>query len=96
MEPELRGILEKNLDDLLKPEYLETMKKHYETFKPLVKSIGDVMFGDVYATMSERFVRYSFIFEREEPSKTDKEEFFDLMNRRAQEISSKILLATSK
>lgn len=96
MEPEMRGILEKSLDSLLKPEYLEKARKNYEVFKPLVKSIEDAMFGDIYATMSERFIHYTSMHERKMPSETDTEEFVDLMNRRAQEIRSKILLATSK
>ncbi len=96
MEPKLRGIMEKNLDDLLKPEYLETMLQVYEDYKPIVKSIEDAMFGDIVATMQERFVHYAFMFDRKAPTETDTKELFQLIKRRAQEIRSQILLVTSR
>ena len=96
MKPRLRGILEKQLDDLLKPDYLELMSTVYEGFKPLVKSIDDAMFGDIVGTMYERFVHYHFMFERESPTKSDKKELIKMIDRRAQEIRSNILMVTSK
>ena len=96
MKPKLRGILEKDFDGLLGPDYLETLKNLYEGYKPLVKSIEDAMFGDIVATITERFIHYTLMFERERPSEADKIEMYESIQRRSQEIKSKILLATSR
>lgn len=96
MKPKLRGILEKQLDNLLKPDSLETLLKLYEHYKPIVKSIEDAMFGDIVATMVERFVHFTFVFERKEPTDADKDEIMEMIERRVQEIKSKILMATSR
>ena len=88
--------MEKSLDELLRHEYLETMSKMYEGFKPLIKSKEDAMFGDIVATMHERYVHYTVGLQRRLPSDAETQEILDIIRRRAEEIKSKILIVTSK
>ena len=96
MEPRLRGIIEKILDDMLMSEHLELMSKVYESYKPLIKSKEDAMFGDIVGSLGERFASLMLGVERRTLTKAESKEFFDMIDRRAQEIKSKILIVTSR
>lgn len=96
MEPRLRGIIEKYLDDLLTDEYLESLSKVYEIYKPLIKSKEDAMFGDIVGTIQERFLLQTVGFQHRAPSEGEKREVLTMIERRAKEIQSKILLVTSR
>lgn len=96
MEPRLRGIIEKNLDELLTDEYLEALSKNYESFKPLIKSKQDAMFGDIVGTIQERFAHYTIGLQRRVPTENEIQEVLTIIERRAEEIGSRILIVTSK
>jgi hypothetical protein len=96
MEPKLRGVIEKMLDQMLTSEHLEDMSEVYELYKPFVKSKEDTMFGDIVGSMTERFISFIMDFDRRKPTDAEMKEFLDIIDRRAQEIKSKILMLTSR
>lgn len=96
MEPKLRGIMEKILDELLESESLDALSEYYDKWKPLIKSKEDAMFGDIIGTVQERFVSLMLNTVRREPAEAERHEFLGLIDRRAQEIKSRILMVASK
>ncbi|MGD0070023.1 MAG: hypothetical protein ABSB71_00475 [Candidatus Bathyarchaeia archaeon] len=96
MEPKLRGVIEKMLDGQLESERLDLLSELYEKYRPLVKSKEDAMFGDVFGSMNEIFVSIMSALVKRQPTEQEKQEFLDIMDRRAEEIRSKILIAASK
>lgn len=91
MEPQIRGIIEKQIDLVLTDENLAVIRQMFESIKPYVKSIDDAalgcILGEIQTTMSSI---YSFILHR--PS-TEQEriELVEIYARRIPEIKSRIL-----
>ncbi|MDH5437456.1 MAG: hypothetical protein OEX76_00975 [Candidatus Bathyarchaeota archaeon] len=94
MEPMIRGLLEKILDKILEPSNLENLSKTYDVFRPIIKSKEDALFGEVVGTFTERYCQLMLSLKRF-PTNNELTELFDIITRRADEIRSKILMATS-
>jgi len=84
------------LDELLESESLALLSGVYENYRPIVKSTEDAIFGDVLGSMRERFVSVMVEWIKREPTEQEQQEFLETMDRRAEEIKSKILTTTSK
>jgi len=96
MEPTLRGYVEKVIDEGLKPDVLEDARRFIRSFEPLVKSEADAMFGHLIGTVRISLFYYVLALYHRTPTPDEISEGFETINRRAQEIRSKIFVATTK
>jgi hypothetical protein len=96
MEPMVRGLMEKFLDEILNPQNLNSLSGSYDLFKPIIKSKEDAMFGDIVGSFTERYVHLMMLNLKRHPTGDELMELLEIILRRADEIRSKILIATSK
>jgi len=96
MEATLRGYVEQVIDEGLKTEVLENALEFLKRFEPLVKSETDVMFGHVIGTVRMSIFYYALALYHRTPTEEELNDVCEIMQRRAQEIKSKILMVTMK
>ena len=91
MEPALRGILEKVIDDELTTDKLESNYRIFMNFKNrgLIESVPSAMFGRIYTRTYNAWLEYKANDEKP-VSRLEATEFGRIFETRAIEIKSKI------
>ncbi len=96
MEPALRGILEKVIDDELTDDKLESNFRVFMSFKNgrIIDSVPSAMFGRIYTRTYNAWLDYKA--KDDTPvSKLEATEFGRIFETRAMEIKSRIIAASS-
>lgn len=91
MEPTIRELIEKYLDEMLKNENLQELSETIEHYRPIVKSKEDAMFGFVVGSVRLSLALYVWSLYRRLPSESEKQDLTSMTHKRAMEIRSKIL-----
>ena len=96
MEPALRGILEKVIDDELTIDKLESNYRIFMNFKNrgLIESVPSAMFGRIYTRTYNAWLEYK-ANDGKPVSRLEATEFGRIFETRAVEIKSKITSVTS-
>ena len=96
MEPALRGILEKVIDDELSDDKLESNYRIFMNFKNrgLVESAPSAMFGRIYTRTYNAWLEYKANDDKP-VSQSEAKEFGRIFETRAVEIRSKIMAVAS-
>ena len=96
MEPALRGILEKVIDDELTIDKLESNYRIFMNFKNrgLIESVPSAMFGRIYTRTYNAWLEYK-ANDNKPVSRPEATEFGRIFETRAVEIKSKITTVTS-
>lgn len=96
MEPALRGILEKVIDDELSDDKLESNYRIFMNFKNrgLVDSVPSAMFGRIYTRTYNAWLEYK-ANDGKPVSRPEATEFGRIFETRAVEIRSKIMAVTN-
>ena len=95
MERTLRGMLEQELDSLIKLETLEKTNQWFGLLTPM-HTKEDALFGFVVGALFSRFLSIMEMEYRREPNDNELKEFFEIIERRTIDIKSQIKLALSK
>jgi len=92
LEPALRGILEKVIDDELSDEKLESNYRIFMNFKSrgLIDSVASAMFGRIYTRAYNAWLEYKANDDKP-VSRLEATEFGRIFETRAVEIKSKIM-----
>ena len=93
MEALLRGIIEKCIEQALKPEQMEASIMIFREFTPIIESKEDAMFGFVVGRMVEGFMSIMHTSYKRKATTEEWNEFCEMLNRRAEEIKEKVRLA---
>ena len=96
MEPALRGILEKVIDDELTIDKLESNYRIFMNFKNrgLIESVPSAMFGRIYTRTYNAWLEYK-ANDIKPVSRPEATEFGRILETRAVEIKSKITAVSS-
>ena len=96
MEPALRGILEKVIDDELTIDKLESNYRIFMNFKNrgLIESVPSAMFGRIYTRTYNAWLEYK-ANDSKPVSRPEATEFGRIFETRAVEIKSKITAVSS-
>ncbi|RLG01355.1 MAG: hypothetical protein DRN49_01450 [Thaumarchaeota archaeon] len=86
MEPRLRGLIEKVIDEELTPEGLRLLRRVAEGFEPLIQSKRDMMFGHFIGQVSAALVFLAQQLYDRHPTAEEKEEMGRILRSRAREI----------
>mgnify|MGYP000642659415 CR=1 FL=1 len=86
MEPKLRGLIEKVIDEGLTPERLRLQREVAEFFAPLIKSKRDMMFGHFVGYVSGALVLFVERLYGRLPTAEEKKEMGRILQSRAREI----------
>jgi hypothetical protein len=91
MEPTIRGLVEKYLDEMLTNESLQEMSKTIDHYRPIIKSKEDAMFGFILGSVRLSLALYVWSLYRRLPSESENQELTSMTHKRAMEIRSKIV-----
>ena len=91
MEPLLRGIVEKCIDEILKTESLNDLRNTIEDFKPFIKSKEDAMFGFIISYIRVSASLYSWSLYRRLLTLEENIELTRMTHEQAIRIRSRIL-----
>ena len=97
MEAVARGVVEQAIDDELSDRRLELSYNTFKRFEKegLLESAKSAMFGKIYSEAFSYFINYK-IHSKESISLYEVEEFERVIDRRVQEIKSKIIHLTAR
>lgn len=90
MEISLKGILETLIDDLTAEEGLTTAFVLIRSFKPLVRSEQDAVFGYIFAVALSFFAEYYYTKYKRKANTSEIETFQKMLEERSYIIMSKI------
>ena len=71
MEPALRGLNEKVIDEGIKPDTLENTRLSLRGFEYLIKSEADVIFGHLIGTVRTSLFCYTLALYNRKPARID-------------------------
>jgi len=96
LEPALRGLLEKIIDDELSQDKLESNYRIFSNFKSrgLIDSVPSAMFGRIYTRAYNAWLEYK-ANNGKPVSRPEATEFGRIFETRAMEIRSKILAVSN-
>ena len=86
MEPELRGIVKKIIDEYLTAEQVRYFIEATQQFKPIIKSDKDAIFGWLMGILEARFLSIFFSINRRTPRKEELNELHQILRSRSYEI----------
>ena len=86
MEQELRGIAIKIIDEYLTADQVRYIIKVIQTFKPLIKSDKDAIFGWLMGMLDARFRLMFFSIKSQTPGKEELDEVHQILRSRSYEI----------
>jgi succinate dehydrogenase flavin-adding protein (antitoxin of CptAB toxin-antitoxin module) len=86
MEPELRGIAEKIIDEYLTAEQVRYFIEVIQKFKPIIKSDNDVIFGWFMGMLEARFLSIFFLSKRRTLREEELNELHQIFKSRSYEI----------
>ena len=86
MEPELRGIAKKIIDDYLTADQVRYFIEAIQNFKPIIKSDKDAIFGWLMGSLEARFLSIFFSIKRRAPRKEELNELHQILKSRSYEI----------
>jgi len=90
MDPEIRGLLESTIDALTSEKVLEMLFRAVRSYKPLVKSDQDAVFGCILGgTLTLFNANYQTKFNRE-PQDSEIQTYINMLRERSALIMSKI------
>ncbi len=97
MEAVARGVVEQAIDDELTDRRLELSYNTFKRFEKegLLESAESAMFGKIYSEAFSYFINYK-MHSKEPISLYEVEEFEKVIDRRIQEIKSKIIHLTAR
>ena len=97
MEAVARGVVEQAIDDELSDRRLELSYNTFKRFEKegLLESAESAMFGKIYSEAFSYFINYK-MHSKEPISLYEVEEFERVIDRRVQEIKSKIIYLTAR
>ena len=85
----LRGIVEKNIDELLSDKSLSTYRNFLEMMQPVVKSSDDALFGYIYG-LAYGNIEVLFSMLKRLPTDEEMDEVMNTFRKRAFDIKSRI------
>ena len=86
MEPELRGIVKKIIDEHLTADQVRYFIEAIQQFKPIIKSDKDAIFGWLMGMLEARFLSIFFSINRRTPRKEELNEFHQILKSQSYEI----------
>ena len=86
MEPELRGIANKIIDEYLSADQVRYYIEVIQQFKPIIKSDKDAIFGWLMGMLEARFLSIFFSSTRRTPSKEELNELHHILRSRSYEV----------
>ena len=86
MEPELRGIANKIIDEYLSADQVRYYIEVIQQFKPIIKSDKDAIFGWLMGMLEARFLSIFFSIKRRTPRKEELNEFHQILKSQIYEI----------
>ena len=86
MEPELRGIANKIIDEYLSADQVRYYIEVIQQFKPIIKSDKDAIFGWLMGMLEARFLSIFFSSKRRTPSKEELNELHHILKSRSYEV----------
>jgi hypothetical protein len=86
MEPELRGIANKIIDEYLTADQVCYFIEVTQKYKPIIKSDKDAIFGWFMGMLEARFLSIFFSSKRRTPRKEELNELHRILRRRSYEI----------
>ena len=86
MEPELRGIAKKIIDEYLTADQARYFIETIQQFKPIIKSDKDAIFGWLMGMLKARFLSIFFSINRRTPRKEELNELHHILKSRSYEI----------
>ena len=86
MEPELRGIANKIIDEYLSADQVRYYIEVIQQFKPIIKSDKDAIFGWLMGMLEARFLSIFFSSTRQTPRKEELDELHHILRNRSYEI----------
>ena len=89
MEPQIRGSIEKLLDDYLTTDQLTAFLLVLKEIQPSVNSIEDAIFGYIIGATQGAFVAMYHQKHNRTPDESERAVFLTILGRRAAEIKSK-------
>ena len=86
MEPELRAIAKKIIDEYLTTDQVRYLIEAIQQFKPIIKSEKDAIFGWLMGMLEARFLSIYFSSTRQAPRKEELDELHHILRSRSFEI----------
>ena len=86
MEPELRDITIKIIDEYLTADQVRYFIEAIQNFKPIIKSDKDAIFGWLMGLLEARFLSIFFSIKRRAPRKEELNELHQILKSRSYEI----------
>lgn len=86
MEPELRGIAEKLIDEYLTIDQVRYFIETVQKFKPIIESDKDAIFGWFMGMLEAGFLSVFYTIKRRTPRKEELAELHRILKRRSYEI----------
>ena len=86
MEPELRGIAEKLIDEYLTTDQVRYLIETVQNFKPIIQSDKDAIFGWLMGMLEAGFLSVLYTSKRRTPRKEELFELHQILKRRSYEI----------
>ena len=86
MEPELRGITNKIIDEYLTADQVRYYVVNIQKFKPIIQSDKDAIFGWLMGMLEARFLTIFFSSKRRTPTKAELSELHQILRSRSYEI----------
>jgi len=86
METELNGIAKKIIDDYLTTDQVRYFIEVIQTFKPIIRSDKDAIFGWFMGMLEARFLSIFFSINRRTPRKEELNEFHQILRSRSYEV----------
>jgi hypothetical protein len=86
MEPELRDITIKIIDEYLTADQVRYLIEAIQKFKPIIKSDKDAIFGWLMGMLEARFLSIFFSIKRRTPRKEELNELHQILKSRSYEI----------
>jgi hypothetical protein len=86
MEPELRDITIKIIDEYLSADQVRYFIEAIQKFKPIIKSDKDAIFGWLMGMLEARFLSIFFSIKRRTPRKEELDELHRILKSRSYEI----------
>jgi hypothetical protein len=86
MEPELRAIAKKIIDEYLTTDQIRYLIETIQQFKPIIKSDNDAIFGWLMGMLEARFLSIYFSSKGQIPRKEELNELHQILKSRSYEI----------
>lgn len=91
----MRGILEQEIERMTAPKVMDTIIKRVQTSMP-TKSLEDCLFGLVVGFTWARFTTLSIVNRRRDPTESEIQEFWQMIEKRVMYIKGRIKLALGR